>query len=353
MADPSSAAENLQGLTLDTGWVVVAKVEKPPGATGGFFSVGYRVQKDGQECFLKAFNFAQFFNLANSHGHTRPVVDVISDMVEAYKYERDLSALCSANHVTKVSFVRDSGEQTVPGHSIALVPYLIFDVADGGDVRSKLTFSTKLESAWKLKSLHSVVVGLKQLHTIDVSHQDLKPSNVLLFNDESRIGDLGRSTCLALESPLREMAFAGELAYAPPEILYGVHETDWRKRSFATDCYLFGSLIVFYFSGLTMTALLRKNLPDDASWEQHRGSYDDVRGYVLDAYARSLDDFEDGIDDQKLRSELRPLVSALCHPIPSKRSYSGTFGGGMPGDLERVISALDRLHKKYRYTLGK
>jgi hypothetical protein len=55
----TNAAESLEGLTLDTGWVVIAKVENPPGATSGFFSVGYRVKKDGEECFLKAFNFAR------------------------------------------------------------------------------------------------------------------------------------------------------------------------------------------------------------------------------------------------------------------------------------------------------
>ena len=48
----------------------------------------------------------------------------------------------------------------------------------------------------------------------------------------------------------------------------------------------YGSLIVFYFSGLTMTALLRKNLKDAVSWERHRGSYDDVLPYVLRPLAK-------------------------------------------------------------------
>lgn len=349
----SNAAENLQGLTLETGWTVGSKLDKPPGATGGFFSVCYSVTKGTEECFLKAFNFAKFFQLANAQGQTKQVVDVISEMIDAYKYERDLSAICRDSHVTKVAFVRDSGEQVVPGFPITIVPYLIFDVADGGDVRSQLSFAAKLESPWKLRSLHSVAVGLKQLHGIDVSHQDLKPSNVLLFKDESKIGDLGRSTCLALVSPLRDVAFAGDYSYAPPEILYGVHEADWRKRSFASDCYLFGSLIVFYFSGLTMTALLRKNLPDDASWERYRGVYEDVQAYVLEAFAHSLDEFEACIEGTFLKQELRAMVSSLCHPIAAKRFYGGVGAAATGNDMERVVSRLDFMYNKVKYTFGK
>jgi serine/threonine protein kinase len=231
------------------------------------------------------------------------------------------------------------------------VPYLIFEVADGGDVRSHLSFSSTLESAWKLRSLHSVAVGLKQLHGIEVSHQDLKPSNVLLFKDESRIGDLGRSICLALEPRLKDAHFLGDIHYAPPEILYGVHEPDWRKRAFAADTYLFGSLIVFYFSGLTMTALVRKNLQDDVSWEQHRGSNEDVQPYVLHSFAAALDEFEQSIPTDFLRNEIRGLVTHLCHPIPAKRAYGPPSIVGTASDMERVISRLDYLAAKVTHVL--
>ena len=231
------------------------------------------------------------------------------------------------------------------------MPYLIFDVADGGDVRSQLSFASTLESEWKLRSLHSVAVGVKQLHGADVSHQDLKPSNVLLFKGESKIGDLGRATCLALESSLKDQSFFWRLfVRLPPEILYGVHEPDWRKRSFACDTYLFGSLIVFYFSGLTMTALLRKNLQDAVSWEQHRGSYNDVMPYVLHAFSSALDEFDTSIKVDFLRPELRTLISHLCHPIPAKRGYGPPGIAGTSNDMERVVSRLDLLARKVTFS---
>ena len=347
----NNASENLEGLTLDTGWRVGPRVQKAPGATGGFFSVCYTVTKDGEECFLKAFNFSKFLSLARQHGQNRQIIDVIGDMITAYRYERDLSALCKNRRITKVVFVKDAGEQIVTGYPITLVPYLVFDIADGGDVRSQLSFASALESEWKLRSLHSVAVGVKQLHGIDVSHQDLKPSNVLLFSGESKIGDLGRSTCRTLDSPMKDEPFAGDYSYAPPEILYGAHESDWRKRSFACDTYLLGSLIVYYFSGLTMTALLRKNLDDAVSWERHRGSYSEVQPYVLNAFSRALDEFDQSIQDDFLSRELRPMVTNLCHPVPSKRAYGPGNVAGTALSMERVISRLDFLADRVRLTL--
>ena len=272
-------------------------------------------------------------------------------MIAAYKYERDLSTMCKDRRVTKVAFVKDAGEQIVSGFPITLVPYLIFDIADGGDVRSQLSFASALESEWKLRSLHSVAVGLKQLHGIDVSHQDLKPSNVLLFGGESKIGDLGRSTCRTLDSPLKREPFTGDYSYAPPEILYGVHERDWRKRSFACDTYLFGSLMVYYFSGLTMTALLRKNLDDPVSWERYHGPYEEVQPYVLHAFSRALHEFAGSIESDLLRGDLRRMVAHLCHPVPSKRAYGPPSVAGSALGMERVISRLDYLANRVKFIL--
>lgn len=347
----SNAAENLSGRTLVTGWQVGDLIVKAPSATGGYFSVCYTVTRNDEKGFLKAYNFARFLQMAtHTQGPTPSIVDVVSNMLDSYKYERDLSALCRSRRVTKVAFVKDSGEEHVPGFAIPVVPYLVFDTADG-DVRAHLSFSSQLDVAWKLKSLHSVAVGLKQLHGIDVSHQDIKPSNILVFQGESKIGDLGRSTCLSIQSALQSMAFAGELSYAPPEILYGHFESDWRKRSFSSDCYLFGSLIIFYFSGLTATALIRRHLADDISWEKHRGKYADVLTYVDEAFAKGLDEFIAAIHEPFLRDELRLLVSCLCNPAPERRHYPQSVSGSASHGLETVVSRLALLLERVRYRL--
>ncbi len=347
--DNVNAAENLEGIILKSGWLVEEIIEKKPGATGSFFSVCYQVVKNGETCFLKAFNFARFFQIADGSG--KQVVDIISEMLEAYKYERDLSIYCQGKHVNKVVIVKDYGEEFVSGYPIAIVPYLIFDLAEC-DIRTKLNYSTNLEDSWKLKSLHSIATGLKQLHMADVFHQDLKPSNILLFGEESKIGDIGRSPCFQINSPYLNMPFAGEYTYAPPEILYGKIEQDSKRRAFSADCYLFGGLIVFYFSGVTINGLLRKQLTHDLSWENYKGTYDEIKDYVLDAYTHALDEFEASIQNEYLRKQLKELVYHLCHPHPEKRGHPKTLSFSKNQyDMERIVSQLDLLYRKVEYEL--
>lgn len=346
----SNAADALLGRSLQSGWRVIAKIPKPKSSTGSFFSVCYKVEKDGEIAFLKAFDFAKFFQVSEPG---RNLVDVMSDMIAAFKYERDLSKLCRDKHVTKVSFVRDSGEEMVPGFSVAVVPYLIFDLADG-DVRSKLDFSNKLDFAWKLRSLHDIAVGLRQLHSIEVSHQDLKPSNVLVFRKECKLGDLGRSMCKSMDGPYSQAFFSGDFTYAPPEIMYGYYEADWHKRVFATDCYLLGSMVVFYFAGISMTALLRKHIPDNFSWERWRGSLTEVTPYILDGFSKALVEFESNISHDYFRKELRWIVERLCFPFPDRRGHPRNIeSAGSNYNMERFISKFDLLLRKAELLIRK
>ncbi len=345
-----NAAHNLLNLTLSTGWFVCEKIEKTDNQTGSFFSVCYKVEKDGEICFLKAYDFAKFLSISTPGSK---IVDVMNDMLTAYQYERDLSEHCKNRHVTKVSFVKEAGEEIIMGYAITIVPYLIFEMADG-DIRKKLDFSSQLDYAWRFKSLHDVAVGLKQLHTIEVSHQDLKPSNILVFKTDSKIGDLGRSMCLSIDGPYNKRSFTGDSTYAPPEILYGYYENDWHKRVFATDSYLLGSLVVFYFSGISMTALLRKNIPDNFSWEVWTGTFDELSIYLEDGFARALHEFEQNLNQYEFAKDLKILVEYLCHPIPKKRGHPKSIEYiGNNFNLERFVTILDVLKRKAELKIKK
>jgi serine/threonine protein kinase len=346
--DKSNAANNLLGKTLQSGWKVIKKVEKESYDTGRFFSVCYLVKKNNEVCFLKAFDFAKFFRMAKPN---EKIVDIMTDMLDAYRYEKQLSDFCKNKHVTKVMFVKDAGEENIKGYTISVVPYLIFDLAEG-DVRKNLLFSEKLDTTWRLKSLHDIAVGLKQLHYIEVSHQDLKPSNVLLVKGESRIGDLGRSICRSISSPYDKLAFAGDFNYAPPEIMYGHYLENWHDRVFSTDCYLLGSLVVFYFTGVSMSALISKYIPIDFRYDMWEGSYEEIYPYILDAFSKALNEFEHTIEDDFLRQELRWLVERLCFPWPKERGHpKNIISIGSSYNLERFVSKFDLLHKKAKHGL--
>tara|TARA_R110000868_G_scaffold399683_1_gene673640 strand:- start:2792 stop:3859 length:1068 start_codon:yes stop_codon:yes gene_type:complete len=345
----NNAAHNMLNQTLKSGWFVKEKPERDPNQSGSNFSVGYIVEKDGETCFMKAFDFAGFLSVAipkNEEGDI-DAVDVMNDMTNAFIYERDLSKHCRDKHVTKVSFVRESGQEFVQGtFSIPIVPYLIFDLAEG-DVRKTLHFSTELDYAWRFKSLHDIAVGLKQLHTIEVSHQDLKPSNILVFDAESKLGDLGRSICKDMDGPYSKRAFTGDFTYAPPEIWYGYFERDWNKRVFATDCYMLGSLVVFYFSGISMSALLRKHIPDNFAFERWRGEFNEIVPYLENGFANALNEFESNISRTEIKSELKQMVEYLCNPFPDKRGHPKNIGlRGSNYSMERFVTILDVLKRK-------
>lgn len=351
--DQINAAHNLKGRILTTGWEVIEKIDRTASATGAFFSVCYKAKKNNEICFLKAFDFAKFFKMTKQSKPAVDVTEIMADMLNAFNYEKQLSNLCRNHHVTKVTFVKDSGQEIVEGYPIAVVPYLIFDLADG-DVRSMIDFSKKLDFAWRLKSLHEISVGLKQLHTIEVSHQDLKPSNILVFKDESKLGDLGRSICKSLKSPFDNSVFTGDFNYAPPEIMYDYYVEDWHERVFAADCYLLGSMVVFYFAGISMSALLKKYMPDNFWWDKWRGSYRDVKPYILDAFAQALSEFEESIEDEYFRKELRGVVEMLCYPLPNERGHPKNIQSmGSSYCLERFISKFYLLHRKAKFDLHK
>lgn len=346
-----NAAHNLEGLILKSGWTVIEKLESTPGSTGAFFSVCYKAEKDGEVCFLKALDFNKFFITARFENPNEQAVDVIAKMVAAFRYERDLSNHCKGKHVTKVSFVREADQEILEGFTYPLVPYLIFEMADG-DVRSHIKFANKLDFTWKLGSLHDIAVGLKQLHKIEVSHQDIKPSNILLFNKESKIGDIGRALCKNLESPLDGSVFTGDGNYAPPEIMYGYFEADWHKRAYAIDCYLLGSLVVFYYAGISMSALLMKNIDQSFRADVWRGDFDTIKPYILDAFSKSLTEFSGCFKSEYYKKELVQIVEQLCYPIPDKRGHPKTIAlNGNSFDLERFVSRFDNLFRRAEYEL--
>jgi eukaryotic-like serine/threonine-protein kinase len=174
-------------------------------------------------------------------------------MTQAYNFERDLMAKCGEKHMDRVVRAIASGTLRIEGAPAGgVVEYLlILELADY-DVRAHLARLGEIELAWILRSLHHIATGLKQLHSAGIAHQDLKPSNVLIFNqDTSKVADLGRASYLGHTAPHDELSWAGDISYAPPELLYGYVHTDWRTKRFGGDLYLLGSMVVFFFTGLS------------------------------------------------------------------------------------------------------
>jgi eukaryotic-like serine/threonine-protein kinase len=213
------------------------------------------------------------------------------------------------------------------------------------DARRQMDSVRELELAWIFRTLHHVVAGLQQLHGNDIAHQDVKPSNVLVFRESEgrKLADLGRAWCAGHNPPHNNYVVAGDKTYAPPELLYGFVPPDERSRRFGCDVYHLGSMVVFFFARFGMTSLLISELHPDFWPGRWTGTYQQLLPHLQDAFAKVLMKFRDTVDT-KFQAEVTEIVRQLCSPDPGFRGHPknrSRFGNQY--SLERYVAQFDRL----------
>lgn len=350
------ACGDLEGKTIGE-WKVVEKFSAPDkakGETGGNFSVCYRVERDGKQAFMKVLDYAKI--TMNSGATPAQVPLVMQRATEQFNYEKQLSQYCQKRHVSKVVYFIDSGDIALDRYLInGTVSYIVYEMADG-DIRKVFNFSRKVELSArinslsaKLKSLHDVSVGLSQLHGNDISHQDIKPSNVLSFSGESKIGDLGRSLCFDndVKCPY-QFRFNGDRNYAAPEVFFPDF-TSSKESLYQIDNYMLGGLITFYLTNVSFNLLMDAHLPAPLKYLRYKQtqSYSLVLPDVINAYQLSLKDIEQEIPLDEVRDGIIHIISYLCYPDPSRRGHPRNLTSLTPNfDLQRTIQELDVLQRK-------
>ena len=338
-----SPAESLANIILPNDWVVVGRAEAAGSPTGSFFSVGYIVESvtTGDRAFLKALNMERILADADD------AVSALDAAINTFQYERDLCHRCRS--MDKVVTIVDSGQVTTnPNDPMTVVPYLIFEQANG-DIRAFLEAARDLDVAWALRSLHHIATGLSQLHRADIAHQDLKPSNVLVFGpDLSKVADLGRASNRSMTGPFDNRQAAGAVMYAPPELLYGQLSPEFNERRLACDVYLLGSMLSFFFCGASMTALLMQRIQKEqrpkllsGAWD---GDYTAILPVIQRAFAHALMDFRRSVP-QALADDLVVLLRELCDPDPKRRGSSRARRRHHPNpfELEYFVSRFNAL----------
>jgi serine/threonine protein kinase len=119
--------------------------------------------------------------------------------------------------------------------------YLIMELMTGGNLLSKVVQEEGLcESTVKLIA-KSLLLGVRHLHEVEICHNGLEPSNILLdAKDGAKIGDFGHA------SRVGTMAGSpGTAAYMAPEVLQGA------APNAASDMWSIGVLLYFCLSGQT------------------------------------------------------------------------------------------------------
>lgn len=336
-----SAADKLEGLTLEGGWVVTNHLARNPNGTGGTFSQSYEV-KLGSRCgFLKAFDFSEAFD---------PGVDTaeaIQILVESYNHERDILKYCGDRKLSNVVIAIDHGSVQVPGlnQMEGRVFYLIFEMADC-DVRVQMDTTKSFDTLWCMRALKDVTLGLHQVHKEMIAHQDAKPSNVLAYGDRGfKIADFGRSSRKGQAARHDGMTVAGDRTYAPPELLYGFTHPDFVPRRIGCDLYMLGNLAGFLFSGVNITASLFSVLDSQHHPKAWGGTYEEVLPYLQNAFTTVLGNVAPLVDEL-VRDDVVTLIGEQCNPDITQRGHSKAIGRTNQYSLERHLSHLDLAAKR-------
>jgi len=334
-------AKRLLGLTLDGGWAVVKELPLPPTATGGFFSTGYLVRRaDGTEGFLKALDYSEAFGQAPNQ-----ISLTLQRITESINFERDLLKTCGDKNLDRIVRAISTGTIRLAGTSATdVVEYVIFELALA-DARRQMDSVRSVELAWIFRTLHHIATGLHQLHSQRIAHQDLKPSNVLVFSEAEgqKLADLGRAWCAGHNPPHNNLVVAGDKTYAPPELLYGFVPSDEHARRFGCDVYHLGSMATYFFTRCGATSLLISELQPQFRPSQWTGTFQQVLPHLQDAFAKVLIKFHDAVD-QRFQAELTAVTRDLCSPDPMLRGHPKNRASlASQYSLERYITQFNRL----------
>lgn len=343
-------SENLEGRDIGR-WHVNERISHKA-STGGTFSHGYSVIDDaGNTGFLKALDYTKAFRDGAS-------IDTFNAMTTAYIFERDLLNDCKTKKLRHVVTIIDHGRFELPegekpeGKNCLPVDYMVLEKADRS-VRDIIDISQSFDIAWMLRSLHNVAVGVEELHGIQIAHQDIKPSNILVFDESntSKLGDVGRSTSFRRHAAHDDLDHAGDWGYAPIELLYGKILPDWKLRRFSCDMYMFGNLIVTYFNNVSLTAAIYNMLPKRFTPSEWSGTYEEVLPTIELVFSQCLEHFNHNLPDS-LRTDLLLLIKQLCEPDVLKRGdTSMSTIGSQQYSLRKYYTRLDVLARKYEYQL--
>lgn len=346
MVDSIATYRVLEGIELAHGWTLGAIREAQPQSTGGNFSVQFEaVSSSGGSAFCKVLDL-------KSSAEPPNVAMKLEYATKAFNYEAALIEMCARFSARRVVFALQTDEIYDARVPLGLVKYILFERADE-DVRSYLDKGYADEIHQRFVGLRHAAIGVRELHGMRIAHQDLKPSNVLVFgceeaSHETKLGDLGRASLDGELAIHDESHVAGAYAYSPPELLYGQVALDFYNRRQACDLYQFGCLIAFVIAGTSINQEWNARLTPSERWQTWGDPYSVIYPKVRQVMNDAFDETESRIDPS-IRLEVGALIRDLCDPDPEAR---GKVLQGRSGSrvmiLSRLITRLNVLERKTR-----
>lgn len=347
---------SLIGTLIDDGWTIIEELPRPGSVgaedlTGGQFSIGYIVERTKASMPERAFLKVIDVNAAAQQFHG-DVMRGLKLATDSYTIESTILDICQKARLDRIIRVLAVGQISPAAGGALPAPYILFENADG-DLRKLVSRGAAFDSAWKFRVLHDVAVGLQQLHQQKIAHQDLKPSNVLIFNDDgqgAKIGDLGRSSIQGHAAPHDRLYVAGARAYAPPEQVFGITPARWEDRREGCDLYHLGTLAAFLFAGQAPNEHYRTSLPVEVLPVMWNGLGKTDYATALPFFSAALTEFTSKVSADFPdwgRDELMQILLNTCEPDYQKRGDpDARKRAGSPLGIETFVSRFDRLSRR-------
>jgi serine/threonine protein kinase len=214
----------------------------------------------------------------------------------------------------------------------------------------------------KLRLFRDVVAGVHQMHVKGIVHRDLKASNVLLFDTETRrpvakISDLGRSRDLSRPQRFDLGAYAagrGDRNHAPPEHLWHLGNTD--ETAFRrADVYMVGSVLYEIATGQSITSMtlpywgVRIGGLGPIGVQDREARFLSAARHMVEAHEAALGVLADEVPPE-IRNLVVDLVRQMCHPLPVRRERRSRAERNTPTcGLEWAIRRVDIIIKNLEH----
>ncbi|KAF5536638.1 serine threonine kinase [Fusarium mexicanum] len=222
-------------------------------------------------------------------------------------------SISSHNSIVKLFGV--SWRTTTKGGSF--LPVFVLEAAQRGDLATFLKGSTglKLQKGFCLSI--DIAAGVQALHELGIIHADLKPQNILIFEDDDRelvakIADFGSAVFLD-DVTLEVQLDAGTSLWQAPECCRPVQKADLVK----TDIYSLGLVIANLMTGNYVVELLQQS---EHQIQQNGKLSDSIRADISRRVGQMVQ--ESGIELENGEFVIAARTSALIYwatDIPSQR----------------------------------
>ncbi|MDG1510409.1 MAG: protein kinase [Mariniblastus sp.] len=151
-------------------------------------------------------------------------------------------------------------------------PFIVMEYLTGRTLRAKIK-EGPIDVSTVIRLLSQITKGLDAVHVGGLVHRDIKPDNIMLFQDEQncRLLDFGLSH-EKFKNKEKANSISGTLEYMSPECLTGL-PADYRSDIFSVGTVgyemLFGSQVFRRFSNLDTIEAVKKFEPEFASGENY------------------------------------------------------------------------------------